>query len=171
MTAKKGAAKKSARKESGKTAEEQAAKLVGKDFLASDVDVSRDREDGQKGKFAKRVAGGRLVEDLDEDLTDDELDTLREQGVVRPATIADARASIARDAAEETRGVTREMNAKRNEIRTSYDQERSAVRSKHDSARDEELRKLDVAEAEELADVDKEAAEKAGGASAPSDAT
>lgn len=165
-----------ARKEAAKTAktpEELAGKIVGKEFVASDFDVSRKHDDGpQKGQFfAKRIAGGKLLDDVDEDLTEDEVDSLRTAGVIRPATLDDARATIARDAADEARGRGREQLAERARIRAEYDQERAAIRQKHDTARDEEIRKVDLKEADELAAVDTKAAEDAGGGSAPSDAT
>lgn len=165
-----------ARKEAAKTAktpEELAAKIVGKEFVASDFDVSRKHEDGpQKGQFfAKRVQGGKLLDDVDEDLDEDEIDSLRTAGVIRPATLDDARATIARDAADEARGRGREQLAERSKIRAEYDGERQSIRQKYDAERDAEIRKLDVAESEELAEVDKKAAEAAGGGSAPSDAT
>lgn len=164
---------KAARKETakGKSAEEQAAKLVGKDYVASDFDVSRKHEDGpQKGQpYAKRVLGGRLLDDIDEELSEDEEDSLRAAGVIRPATLPDARATIARDAADEARGRNRETLAERAKVRQEFESDRIAVRAKHDAARDEELRKIDVKEAEELAAIDAKAAEAAGGANAPSD--
>jgi hypothetical protein len=100
---------KAARKETAKTAktaEEQAAKIVGKEFVASDFDVSRDIESGPQkgGKFAKRVQGGKLLDDIDEELSEDELDSLRAAGVIRAATLDDARATIARDQADAAPG-------------------------------------------------------------------
>jgi hypothetical protein len=152
---------KAARKDAAKTAkspDELANALVGKDYVASDFDVSRDREDGQKGKFAKRVQGGRLLDDIDEELSDDEIESLTAAGVIRKATIEDARATLARDAAEEAKTHTREHNAARNEVTTRFAGERAAVRAKHDAARDTELGELDKSEAEELAAVDEKAA-------------
>jgi vacuolar-type H+-ATPase subunit I/STV1 len=129
--------------EGGKAQRKTAAEVVGQPFLTTTVDVVRD------GKIV-RVQGGRLVDDLSEELTDEERKPLEESGAIRAATQEDAQTSVDSVAREDARERNAEHERQRQALLTEQAGERAKIEQEYNSERDAKLTELSQKHSEAL---------------------